>query len=75
MAFESRQTNDLVRITAAGGGFRLNASTRPTDDLIAIAGAARKGECHIVFIGMNNRLTDEIVQIAEAGKGQISFED
>ena len=75
MAFEIRHTEDLVRIVAAGGGFRINASTRPSGDLIRIAAAAEIGGGHVALIGMNTRHTDDLVNIAEAGKGHISFED
>jgi len=75
MAFETHLTEDLVRIARAGGGFRLNASTRKTEDLILIAGAAKIGGCNVVMIGMNARISEDIIKIAEAGMGHISFED
>jgi hypothetical protein len=75
MAFETHITDDLVRIARAGGGFRLNASARKTEDLILIASAAKNGECNVVLIGMNARISEDIVKIAEAGRGHISFED
>ena len=40
MGLESRLTDDLIRIAAAGGGFRLQAGSRLTDDLTRIAAAA-----------------------------------
>jgi hypothetical protein len=72
--FEMRSTDELVRIAAAGGGFYLKASVRPTLDLVRIAAAAAQG-ARIHFSGLGMRPTDEIVRIAAAGKGSIVFDD
>ena len=74
MSFELRSTPDLVQVAAAGGGFRLDAATRPTPDLIQIAAAAASGKAHVTFAGMEHRPTADLVQIGEAGKGFVSFE-
>jgi hypothetical protein len=39
MSFENRQTDELVRIAGAGGGFTLSAGNRQTDELVRIASA------------------------------------
>jgi len=75
MSIEFRVTDDLVRIAAAGGGFRLDASHRLTDDLVRIAAAARNGGARLFFSGMSARLTDDLVRIGAAGKGSVVFED
>jgi len=75
MAFEIRPTEDLVRIMAAGGGFRINAEARASSDLVRIATAAVKGGGQLALIGMNTRRIEDIVDIALAGKGHVSFED
>ena len=38
---ENRTTEELIRIAAAGGGFRLSAGTRATEELIRIAAAGK----------------------------------
>jgi hypothetical protein len=72
---ENRTTDELVRIAAAGGGFRLNASMKLTNDLILIAAAASNKGVRMVFSGLKNRTTDELAQIAAAGKGCVFFDD
>jgi DNA replication protein len=72
--FETRQTDDLVRIAAAGGGFELNAGSRHTDDLVRIAAAAA-GRGRITLRGLSTRHTDDIVRISAAGKGSAFFAD
>jgi len=74
MSFAGRPTEDLVRIAAAGAGFRLDAAGRPTDDLVAIAAAASDWGVRLVFAGMEGRPTDDLVAIAEAGEGTVEFE-
>ncbi len=73
--FELRPVDDLIRIAAAGGGFRLNASMRLTDDLIRIAAAASNKSAKMVFLGLNMRTTDDLIQIAAAGKGCVFFDE
>lgn len=75
MAFKSRLTDDLIRIAAAGGGLRLDASARMTDDLIRIAAAAKTGGAHLFLSGMSARMTDDLIRIGAAGKGSVVFED
>ena len=74
-ASESRSTSELLQIAATGGGFRLNASARPINELIQIAPAAGNKGGRIYPSGMSNRPTAELIQIAAAGKGVVVFEE
>jgi DNA replication protein len=74
MSFELKSTDDLVRIAAVGGGFRLDATLRSTDDLVRIANAASAKGSHVVFAGLKLRTTDDLVRIAAAGKGCVFLE-
>jgi hypothetical protein len=73
--FEVWQTNDVVRLAAAGDGFEMNAAGRPTEDLIRIAAAAGSSEARIVFRGLGVRPLSELIRIAAAGKGGVTFTD
>ncbi|OFV92266.1 MAG: hypothetical protein A3H28_17410 [Acidobacteria bacterium RIFCSPLOWO2_02_FULL_61_28] len=75
MSFKSRLTDDFVRIAAAGGGLRFDASARLTDDLVRIAAAASTGNARVFMSGMSARLSDDLVRIGAAGKGCVVFED
>ncbi len=75
MSLNVRLTEDLVRIAAAGGGFRLDASTRTTDGLIRIAEAARSGGARVFLSGMATRILDDLIRIGAAGQGSVVFED
>ena len=72
--FESRSTDELVNILSAGGGFRFNASPRSTNELVLLAGAAARGKAKLILAGLTIRTTDELVSIAAAGQGNVSFE-
>jgi hypothetical protein len=74
VSFESRSTQDLVRVAVAGGGFRLDAASRSTDELVTIAAAASEWGVRLVFVGMDARSTDDLVKIADAGEGTVEFE-
>lgn len=69
----NRSTDDLVRIAAAGGGFRLDASGRPIDDLVRIAAAASGKNATMILENTTNRATNDLVRIAAAGKGSVIF--
>jgi hypothetical protein len=71
--FDFRSTDDIVRIAAAGGGFTLDGASRSTEDLIAIAKAANNGQADIAFRGLAQRPIDDLIKIAEAGSGFITF--
>lgn len=72
--FEGRTVDDLIRIAAAGGGFRLEAGGRSTNDLIRIAAAASASGARVTFAGSAGKMTDDLIRIAAAGKGAVVFE-
>jgi DNA replication protein len=74
MSFESRTTDDLVRLALAGGGFTLSAGSRTTDDLVRIALAGANKGARLTFTGLGSRTTDDLVRIALAGKGCVTLE-
>lgn len=73
MSFQSRPTEELVRIAVAGGGFRLDTAGRSTDELVTIAAAASEWGVRLVFAGVEDRTTDDLVRIADAGEGTVEF--
>ena len=75
MSLNARLTSDLIKIAAAGGGFRLNAAAHLTSDLIKIAAAAKSGGASVTFAGMSARLTSDLIKIGAAGVGAVCFED
>lgn len=75
MAIKTMNTSDLVQLAAAGGGFTISAQGRPASDLVTIAAAASNKGARLVIVGVGSRVLSELVQIAAAGKGCVSFED
>jgi DNA replication protein len=75
MSFETKTPEDLIRIAAAGGGFRFNAGLWNTDDLVRIATAAESSGALLFLSGMSIRTTGDLVRIGTAGKGNVVFED
>lgn len=73
--FETRQTFEAVQVAAAGGGFSMNASVKQTTDLVQIASAASRSGARITFTGLSMRPTEDMIQIAAAGKGAVVFAD
>lgn len=74
MAIKTMHTSELVQLAAAGGGFKINISSRPLGEIIQIAAAAR-GKARLTITGIASRPVAELVQIAAAGSGSVEFED
>jgi hypothetical protein len=66
------ETNDLIRIANAGGGFELSATGRDVNDIIRIANAAG-GKGRIDLTGAGHLGVNDIIRIANAGKGSVFF--
>jgi len=73
--FERKSVNELIELAANGAGFELKANLKSTNDLTTIALAAKRGGARITFSGMKLRPHKEIMQIARAGGGNITFTD
>jgi hypothetical protein len=72
---DERPTADLIRIAAAGGGFRISTA-RGVNDLLKIAAAAAGSSHHarIIITGADILSAEDLIQIAGAGQGAVSFE-
>lgn len=75
MSFNTKLTNDLIKIATAGGGFRLDAKTRLTDELVQLAAAAKNGGATVIFSGTGMFSAHDLIRIGAAGKGAVIFED
>lgn len=75
MAFKGKTMDDLIRIMSAGAGFRLDARARAMDELILIAAASKSGGGRLVLTGMSIYNTDDLMRIASAGAGHVTFEE
>ena len=73
--FEDWKIEDVLRIALAGGGMDMHASNRTTAELIRIALAASTRGTRLIFRGLADRQTDDLVRIALAGKGTVLFAD
>jgi hypothetical protein len=65
----------LIKIAVAGGGFVLDAESKPQEDLVAIAGAASHEGAILILRNASKKTTDDMVEIAFAGRGSIIFSD
>lgn len=70
----TRTIDQTVRLAAAGGGFRVDASTKTIDQVVRIAAAASGKGSQILVLNAETRTIDELVRIAAAGKGCVVFD-
>ncbi len=75
MAFKGKTIDNLVVSSSAGAGFRLDARARAMDELILIAAASKTGGGRLVLAGMSIYDTDDLMRIATAGAGHVTFEE
>ena len=70
----STSTDDLVKIADAGGGLTLDADAKSKDELVQIATAAAGSDAGVTFRNVTALAVDDLVEIAKAGDGCITFE-
>ena len=70
----NRSLDELIRIAEAGGGMTLPANQFRVEDLVAVAAAASRCRARIVVTHCQILMTDQIIAIAVAGQGCVSFE-
>lgn len=70
-----RLVTDLIRIAAAGGGLRIDASKKCITDIIRIASAAKTSSTVVIIEKTDNLLTSDMIRIANAGEGCVIFND
>ena len=66
---------DLVRLANAGGGFSLQVENFQPDELVRIATAAAKGSARVTMGGMARLDMDQLLCVARAGRGFLTFEN
>jgi hypothetical protein len=74
MSFETITTDELIRIADAGLGFTLRATSKPIEDLIRIANAAKNKGAKITFSELSSLSDDDLKRIHMASDGNILFE-
>lgn len=67
--------SDLIKLAAAGGGFKLDCSNKMVSDIIRIAAAAHSGNALIVLEKTEKILLSDRVRIAAAGGGRVFFNE
>ena len=72
--FQGRQAEDILKIIKAGGGVILSARYQITENLIAFARASSSHKSTIILKDTDNLETDDLVNIARAGQGNVVFE-
>ena len=70
----SISTDDLVKIAGVGGGLTLDAGNKSKDELIQIATAAAMSDAGVTFRNVTALAVDDLVEIARAGDGLVTFE-
>lgn len=73
MSFETKFKQDLVQILSAGGSFEIAKGARFQAEWVDLARAAKSGGGHLTITGVRGMFTHDIVAIAEAGPGHVTF--
>ena len=69
-----RPQKDLAKLLAAGAGLVINAQSRKTSELIALATQATNNGVTIILRGMQSKSTVDLARVAAAGRGRVMFE-
>jgi hypothetical protein len=74
MAFEQKLEDDIVELLEAGASFTLGSEHRLQVSLVRLATAARTGGGQLRLTGLMSKLQNDLVAIARAGRGHVTFE-
>jgi hypothetical protein len=74
MSFENLLEGDLTQLLQAGASFSLSARARPHQQLLRLAAAAVEGNGHLRLTQIMPRMTNDLVEVARAGRGHVTFE-
>lgn len=72
IGFDSMPTLKLQSIANCGVGFELNVAGRNLSELLDLAEAARKGNAHVVMIGLSDWTVPDIREIGLKAKGHVT---
>jgi hypothetical protein len=70
----ARPKKELIQLLAAGAGLIVEAQAKKTSDLIELASQAKTTGVTIIFMGMHNKSTSDLIRIASAGRAHVIFE-
>lgn len=70
----SKTIEQVVQIIDSGGGVILDAKGRGTERLVEVAAAAVRSDVKVILRNAGAKTTDQLVEIATAGKGRVVFE-
>ncbi len=70
----SMTTDELIKIVSAGASVTLDVGTRTKDELVKIARAAADSEVLVTFRNSGEMAVDDLVEVAKAGDGGVTFE-
>ncbi|ELP3326050.1 hypothetical protein R1W18_000803 [Vibrio alginolyticus] len=70
----ARTIDQLVRISAAGGGMTISAQGKTVDQIVRIAAAGGERKPQLIITGADKFTTDQLVRISSAGNGRVFFD-
>ena len=72
--FQGRTIEEIFQVVQAGGGVILNAKFQFPDHLIRLATVAASSGATVILKDTDELNTDEMIRIAQAGKGRVIME-
>jgi len=74
MTFEKKTTTELISLLKAGASFTLSIEDKTQTTLVSLANAANEGGGSLVLSGISGKTQTELIQIAKACPGRVTFE-
>ncbi|PBP46343.1 hypothetical protein [Pseudomonas syringae] len=75
MAISSMMQNQLEEILSAGGSLEISAKSKMANQLADLARSAKRGGSQLTLTGVGSFMQNQLVEIARAGSGHVTFKD
>lgn len=75
MSFNKKLQNQLEEILTAGAGVEISTKTKLHNQLVDLAVCAKRNGGHLTLTEASGLLHNQLIEIARAGSGHVSFKD
>lgn len=75
MTIAGKMQNQLEELLSAGAALEISAKGKMANQLVDLARCAKRGESHLTITDLGLLMQNQLIDIARAGSGHVTFRD